>query len=83
MNGDIITGMTSGLISEMDFSRGMRYYYADASRQLPSADDGVSKSVQIKGTNASSVAIDMLCFVGFKKHLTLDVSTGAVLDKSS
>jgi hypothetical protein len=82
LNGDVITGMTSGLISEMDFSRGMRYYYADASRQLPS-DDGVSKSVQVKGTNASNVSVDLLCFIGFKKFLELDVGTGAVLSKSS
>jgi hypothetical protein len=60
----------------------MRYYYADASRQLPS-DDGVNKSVQVKGINQSSVATDLLCFVGFKKILEIDVSTGAVLSKSS
>jgi uncharacterized alkaline shock family protein YloU len=60
----------------------MRYYYADASRQLPS-DDGVSKSVQVKGTNASLVPVDLLCFVGYKKYIEIDVSTGAVLAKTS
>jgi hypothetical protein len=82
LNGNIITGMSSGLISEASFSRGMRYYYADASRQLPS-DDGVSKSVQVKGTNASLVTIDLLCFVGYKKYIEIDVSSGAVLAKTS
>jgi hypothetical protein len=82
LNGDCITGMSSGLISEMSFSRGMRYYYADASRQLPS-DDGVSKSVQVKGTNASSVTIDILVFITFRKFIEIDVSNGAVLSRSS
>jgi hypothetical protein len=82
LNGDLITGMSSGLISEMSFSRGMRYYYADCSRQLPS-DDGVSKSVQIRGNNASSVAINCMCFVGYRKFLEIDITNGAVLSKSS
>jgi hypothetical protein len=82
LNGDLITGMSSGLISEMSFSRGMRYYYANASRQLPS-DDGVSKSVQVKGTLSSSVVCDLLCFIGFKKYVEVDISNGAVLSKTS
>jgi hypothetical protein len=82
LNGDLITGMSSGLISEQSFSRGMRYYYADCSRELES-DTGVSKSVQIRGNNASSVSINCMCFVGYKKMLEIDLRNGTVLAKSS
>jgi hypothetical protein len=60
----------------------MRYYYADCSRELES-DTGVSKSVQIRGNNASLVAINCMCFIGYKKFLEIDLSNGAVLSKSS
>jgi hypothetical protein len=82
LNGNLLTGMSSGLINESMFSKGMRYYYADCSRQLPS-DDGVNKSVQVRGNNISSLTVDIMCFVGFNKFLEIDITNGAVLNKSS
>ena len=79
LNGSLTTGLASGLISEDDFSRGMRYYYGNASRILPS-EEGVSRSVQILGTNTSGVKISLMVFVEFKKSMTIDISTGARLD---
>jgi len=79
LNGGLTTGLASGLISEADFSRGMRYYYGNASRVLPS-EEGVSRSVQILGTNASGCQISLLVFVEFGKSMTVDISTGARID---
>jgi hypothetical protein len=79
LNGNLTTGLASGLISEDDFSRGMRYYYGNASRILPS-EEGVSRSVQILGTNSSLVRINLMVFVEFKKSMTIDISTGARID---
>jgi hypothetical protein len=79
LNGSLTTGLASGLISEDDFSRGMRYYYGNASRILPS-EEGVSRSVQILGTNSSLKAISLMVFVEFKKSMTIDISTGARID---
>ncbi len=79
LNGSLTTGLASGLISEDDFSRGMRYYYGDASRVLPS-EEGVSRSVQILGTNASLKPVNLMVFVEFGKSMTVDISTGARID---
>jgi hypothetical protein len=79
LNGGLTTGLASGLISEDDFSRGMRYYYGNASRSLPS-EEGVSRSVQIIGQNLCLKQVNLMVFVEFKKMMTIDISTGARLD---
>lgn len=76
LNGGLTTGLASGLISQEDFSRGMRYYYGNCSRILP-AEAGVSRSVQIVGQNASQVACDLMVFVEFEREITIDITTGA------
>jgi hypothetical protein len=79
LNGGLTTGLASGLISELDFSRGMRYYYGNCARVLPS-EEGVSRSVQIIGKNASLVKCNLMVFVEFGKSMTVDISTGARID---
>jgi hypothetical protein len=79
LNGSMTTGLASGLISEDMFSRLYRYYYGDCSRVLPS-EQGVSRSVQIVGQNASLVACDIMVFVEFMKEMTIDISTGARIE---
>jgi len=79
LNGNLTTGLTSGQISEDDFSRGYRYYYGDCSRALPS-EENVSRSVQIIGENKSLVPCDIFVFVEFMKELTIDLTTGARVD---
>lgn len=79
LNGNLTTGLTSGLISEDDFSKGLRYYYGNCSRILPS-EVGVSRSVQIIGQNTSLVSCDFMVFVEFKRRMTIDIQTGARLE---
>jgi hypothetical protein len=79
LNGGLTTGLASGLISELDFSRGMRYYYGNCARVLPS-EEGVSRSVQIIGKNASLLKCNLMVFVEFGKSMTVDISTGARID---
>jgi hypothetical protein len=79
LNGNLTTGLTSGLISEDDFSKGMRYYYGNCARILPS-EVGVSRSVQIIGQNVSLKTIDLMVFVEFKRRMTIDIQTGARLE---
>lgn len=78
VNGGVTTGLTSGLIGFDAFQQGYRVYCANASRRLP-LDNSVPKSVQILGTNASSVAVDYYCFVTFSRKITVDVRTGAIV----
>jgi hypothetical protein len=79
LNGNLTSGLTSGLISEQMFSRGYRWYYGNCARILPS-EEGVSRSVQIIGQNKSAVPCDLMVFVEFKKSMTIDISTGARID---
>ena len=79
LNGSLTTGLASGLISEDMFSRGYRYYYGNCARILPS-EAGVSRSIQIQGTNSSLKQINLMVFVEFKRRMTIDISTGARID---
>lgn len=76
LNGNLTTGLTSGLIGELEFSNLYRYYYGNCARILPS-EEGVSRSVQIIGKNTSGKAIDLMIFVEFQKSIEIDISTGA------
>ena len=79
LNGNLTTGLTSGLIGRKEFESLYRYYYGNCSRSLPS-EEGVSKSVQIVGKNMAAKAIDLMVFVEFKRQMTIDISTGAPIE---
>jgi len=82
LNGNLTTGLTSGQISEQDFSSLYRYYYGNCSRVLPS-EEGVSRSVQIVGQlrgGTVGVTYDLMVFVEFEKTMTIDISTGARIE---
>ena len=85
LNGGLTTGLSSGLISEDDFTNLYRYYYGDCSRVLPS-EQGVSRSVQIVGNISSvappgySIGVSLMVFVEFMKEMTIDISTGARIE---
>lgn len=76
LNGGLTTGLGSGLITKDDFARGRRYYYGDCSRTFAS-DAGVSRSVQIQGTNASLVGVDLFVYCEFEREIVIDLTSGA------
>jgi hypothetical protein len=76
LNGGLTTGLGSGLIGIFEFENLYRYYYGNASRSLPS-EEGVSRSVQIIGRNASAQQISLMVFVAFRRSMTVDIQTGA------
>lgn len=75
LNGGLSTGLNSGLISHFSFDNQFRYYVADISRRLPS-DTLQEQQIIVQGTNASGVAIDLLCFVVYGKKITINMETG-------
>lgn len=77
LNGQMTTGLTSGLINEVDFSSSYRFYVYNISRRMNS-EDGLPKSVQFLGTNASQVALDLFCFVEYERSITIDTITGQI-----
>jgi hypothetical protein len=76
VNGDQTDGLTSGLISLLDFETAYNYYYVDVSRMLE-IEKSVPKSISIQGQNLSVKAIDLIVFVAYKNQLKCDVLTGS------
>lgn len=70
VNGAHTDGMSSGLIGFDEWSCCYRYYVTDLSRGQP-MDGLVPKSVQVIGTNVSSKTADFLCFVVYKRKITI------------
>jgi len=79
INGNLVNGLTSGLINEYMFQNMYRYYVCDISRRLP-AEDTVPKSVSVMGKNLSLKDISIFVFVLFRRELTVDLATGQKLD---
>lgn len=76
VNGGLTDGLTSGLIGFDDFQQSYSYYYVNVERMLP-VEQSVPKSVQILGTNYSTMNIDLWVFVEYGIEVRIDVLTGA------
>lgn len=76
VNGDMTDGLTSGLIDALGFQSSQCFWYVNLARQLP-VEEAVPKSVQLVGTNNSSMAIDLFCFIEYGVSVSIDVLTGA------
>lgn len=75
INGDETDGLTSGLISQLDFETAYNYYYVNVSRCLD-VEKAVPKSVSIQGQNMSGKAIDLIVFLAYEQTLSVDVLSG-------
>jgi len=75
INGNLVDGIGSSLISQLDFENSYCYYYVDVSRCLP-IEVGVSKSVNIIGQNISEKEIDLYVFISYSCSVTVDALLG-------
>jgi hypothetical protein len=76
INGGQTDGLSSGLLSQVDFETLYNYYYVDCSRML-AVEELVPKSIQILGQNFSTQAIQLFVFVNYGVEISLDILTGA------
>jgi hypothetical protein len=76
VNGGLTDGITSSLIDRQQFDLEYCYYYVNVERMLP-VEQSVPKSVQILGTNLSSKAVDLMCFIEYGTEVQIDVLTGS------
>lgn len=76
VNGDLTDGLTSSLVSSLDFEMEYCYYYVNVSRMLE-VEKSVPKSVQIIGTNYSAKALDLQCFIEYEVDISIDSLTGS------
>ena len=79
INGGSTIGMSSGLLSQSDFENGYRFITADLSRKSSEAVDNIAKSIQVIGTNSSSLPIDIYWFVFYERQIEIDIQTGSLI----
>jgi hypothetical protein len=79
INGGLSLGMSSGLINQLEYEAGYRFIVADLSRTHSEASDNISKSIQVIGTNTSSVPISILWFLIFEREIEIDLQTGSLI----
>ena len=76
VNGGLTDGLTSGLIDRVAFDNNYCYYYVNVERMLP-VEQSVPKSIQVLGSNMSTRAIDLYCFIEYGVDISIDALTGA------
>lgn len=76
INGGQTVGMSSGLISEVDYNQnGYNFVYVDLSRHTLVSDKESGK-IEIELYNSSLIPLDLYAFVGYEKSFEINVSTG-------
>lgn len=78
INGGVTTGLSSGLITKRMFQFGYRYYVCDLARRLESANS-IPLSVQISGTNGSNTIVDYYCVILYERNISIESSSGVVV----
>ena len=76
INDNLTDGLSSGLISQLDWETLYNYYVVDIGRSLPQEKD-VPRSVSVIGTNLSAVAVDFYIFISFFNTIKIDCLTGS------
>lgn len=74
INGGLTDGLSSGLLDQLAFETNYCYYHVDLSRSLP-IEESVPKSLQILGTNLSSLPINLICFIEYGCEIKMDALT--------
>ncbi len=76
INGGQRDDITSGLISELDFSTNYLYYHFDVSRMLDE-NKNVAKGYQITCNNNGAKALNLYVFLSYYRTFRVNVVTGA------
>lgn len=74
VNGGMTDGLTSGLIDQLGFETSYCYYFVDCSRGMV-IEETVPKSVQLVGTNTSSLPITLMCYIEYGVEVSIDALT--------
>ena len=79
MNGGLVRGVNSGLISRDEYESGVfGYLFFDLSRKARSEDD-IPKSINFIGTNNSlASALDLYAYVIYENGFSINVDTSQI-----
>ena len=76
VNGNQIDGLSSSLISQLDFENKYCYTYLNLERMLP-IEKSVPKSLVIQGQNLSTFAVDYFVFLEYSCQIAINVLAGS------
>ena len=79
LNGGVPLSLSSGLFSQSEYETGYGWIYVDLSRRASQANDDISRSLQIIGTNISNYAVDLYCIVGYERQISISTGTGSLV----
>lgn len=79
VNGNTTDGLVSGLINQDMWEKGYSYYVSDLSRIEPS-DANVPRSILIKGKNATTNRITLVCFVQYERSIKIEFESGKIVN---
>jgi hypothetical protein len=78
LNGGLVTGLTSGLITEWDWTNNQHWYVCNLARRL-SAEDSIPKSVLVLGKNLTELTMDYYAFIECERSVTVSLVDGQLL----
>jgi hypothetical protein len=78
LNGGSTAGLRSSLIDEASFSTAYGYISVNLEHCSPEQVD-IPRSLAISCTNSGSKSIDLMCFVFYRREVSIDSSTGQVV----
>jgi hypothetical protein len=78
LNGGVTDGLSSGLISEYDWSNMYRYYVIDVERRVE-ADSVVPKSIQLIFQNLSARTVSYFVFVVVRRSFSISLANGSLI----
>jgi len=76
INSGLTDGLSSGLISQVDFEMNYCYYVVNCERRLP-VEEMIPMSVQTIFQNCSSQPLQVYVFISYGVEVSVDVLTGA------
>lgn len=79
INGNMIRGISSGLISYKMFKQNYGVIIVDLKRRLKESNS-VPLSLQISGILKSNKACDLHCFIEYQKEIKISPESGAILE---
>jgi hypothetical protein len=79
LNAGETDGLSSGLISEYDWSNQFRYYLINIERRVAGADSVVPKSIQLLFQNLSARSVDYYVFVVVRRSFSINLVNGSLI----
>ena len=79
LNGGLQMGLSSGILSQQEYESAYHYVFVDLSRKSNSANDDISRSIQVVFNNAANYSMDYYYILGYEREITVSTQTGSLV----